>query len=98
MHIIGCQLYLLQGLPDRAIAQFQVILKQYPNDKKVPDTMVQDGLAYYAKGDLTQAQTILNKVQHKYPNTPAAKLARERLQQIQQSSQMVGDSSNTTNN
>lgn len=81
------QLYLLQGLPNKAIAQFQYIIKQHANDPKVPDTMVQLGLAYYAKGSTKLAVDELKKVQLQYPNTAAANLAKSRLQKIQQFNQ-----------
>lgn len=83
------QLALLQGQPDKAILQFQTIIKKYPTDHKVADTKVQLGLAYYAKGDLKRAQAELSKVQKEYPGTAAAKLAQNRLQQIQHASQAV---------
>jgi tol-pal system protein YbgF len=78
------QLYLLQGQPDNAIAQLKTILKNNPDDAKVPDTMVQLGLAYYAKGDSTHAKGMLAQVQQKYPDSPAAKLAQTRLHQMAQ--------------
>jgi len=79
------QLYLLQGQPDKAIGQFKTILKANAKGTKAPDAMVQLGLAYYAKGDLAQAKAQLTKVQQTFPDSPAANLAKTRLQQIAQS-------------
>lgn len=80
------QLFLLQGQPDSAIEQFKTILQGSPGNSKVPDTMVQLGLAYYAKGDIAHAKAQLAQVQQAYPDSPAAKLAKSRLQQIAQTS------------
>ncbi len=80
------QLYLLQGQPDKAISQFKTILKNNPSDGKISDTTLQLGLAYYAKGDLAQAKEQLTRVQQKYPSSPAAQLAKTRLNQMMKGS------------
>lgn len=80
------QLYLLQSQPDQAINEFKTILATSPSGSKIPDTMVQLGLAYYASGDLQHAKQQLAQVQQAYPDSPAARLAKTRLQQISQAS------------
>lgn len=89
------QLYLLQGQPDKAIGQFHYIMRTNPNSPKIPDTLLQLGLAYYAKGDLQRARIELKRVEQKYPGTNAARLAQTRLQQIQ--SQLTSSGASTGN-
>lgn len=78
--------YVVQGQPENAIPQFQAVARKNVQSKRVPDAIYQLAMAYYAKGDTKRAIAGLKLVQEKYPDSTAAKNAKNRLPQIQQSS------------
>jgi TolA-binding protein len=52
----------------------------YPDHSKVPAALLKQGLAFYNLGDQRNAEIILQKVVDKYPDSPEAKKAQERLE------------------
>jgi len=78
------ELYLLQGKLPQATSSFSQVIAKFPKSNKVPDAMLKLGFIYFDQGNMPQAQRELSKVQQQYPNSPAARLAAERLQTIQQ--------------
>ncbi len=79
------ELYLIQGLNDKALGEFATVVKQYPGSPKTSDAMLKVGYIYFDQKDWTQARAELNKVIATYPNTTSAQLATARLQQIKRS-------------
>lgn len=67
-----------------AITAFQVVLDQYPDSNKVPDALLKRGFSEYEIGDAEKAQATLNQVLEQYPDSSAARLAKVRLDRIQQ--------------
>ena len=67
-----------------AITAFQVVLDQYPDSNKVPDALLKRGFSEYETGDAEKAQATLNQVLQQYPDSSAARLAKVRLDRIQQ--------------
>ncbi len=68
----------------QAIVAFQTVLDQYPDSNKVPDALLKRGFSEYETGNVDKAQTTLNKVLQDYPDSSAARLAKVRLDRIQQ--------------
>lgn len=76
--------YVLRQFADAA-ALFQIVIDQYPSSTKVPDAMLKRGFSEQEMGDQQRAVSTLNQVIEMYPDTSAAKLAKVRLDRIQQS-------------
>lgn len=64
-----------------AIAEYDRLVRDFPQSSYVPKAMYRAGLASYALKDSTMARRWLRTVSEQYPHTVEAKLAQERLQQ-----------------
>lgn len=69
---------------DQAIIAFQMVLDKYPDSSKVPDALLKRGFSEYETGNVDKAQTTLNQVLKDYSDSSAARLAKVRLDRIQQ--------------
>lgn len=69
---------------DQAITAFQMVLDQYPESSKVPDALLKRGFSEFEAGQVDKAQATLNQVLEQYPDSSAARLAKVRLDRIQQ--------------
>lgn len=67
---------------DKAVTSFRKVMESYPASNKLPDAMVKLGFSYQELGDREQARKTLNDVVTRYPDSPAARLANERLQKL----------------
>lgn len=65
---------------ENAILQFQDVIQMYPEHSKIPAALLKQGLAFYELGDTRNAKIILQKVQNKYPISPEAQKAQQRLE------------------
>lgn len=64
---------------EEAIREFLRIPELYPTSDRVPDALYRVGLLELERGSETAARQYFQRVVNNYPNTDAAKLARERL-------------------
>ncbi len=71
------------GQHQQAITWFDRVLKETPNGNKVPDAMLKASLAYIQIGKPAEARSILNNLIQTYPSTNAAKIAAERLKELE---------------
>jgi tol-pal system protein YbgF len=69
---------------DQAITAFQTVLDQYPDSNKVPDALLKRGFSEYEIGNADKATATLEQVLQDYPDSSAARLAKVRLDRIQQ--------------
>lgn len=76
--------YVLREFADAA-ALFQIVIDQYPSSTKVPDALLKRGFSEEEMGDRQRATATLNQVIEQYPDSSAAKLAKVRLDRINQS-------------
>ncbi len=76
------ELYMVQGQPDKAASQFNIIMASYPKDTKVADANLKLGIIYYNKGQFPEAKQTFTQVKAKYSGTAAARLADARLQEM----------------
>jgi TolA-binding protein len=67
------------------VTAFQIVLDQYPTSNKVPDALLKRGFSEYELGDAAKATATLNQVLEQFPDSSASRLARVRLDRIQQS-------------
>ena len=77
------ELYMVQGQPDKAASQFNIIMASYPKDAKVADANLKLGIIYYNKGQFSEAKQTFTQVKAKYSGTAAARLAETRLKEMQ---------------
>ncbi len=76
-------IYLLKNQPDKAILQFKIATKTDVQHTKTADILYKLGLAYLMQGNTKQARIEFKKVKQDYPNTQAAKLASEKLKNLE---------------
>lgn len=75
-------IYLLKNQPENAISQFKIVLKIDKLHTKTADTLFKLGLAYLIQGNSKEAATQFKKVKQSYPDTQSAKLATEKLKEL----------------
>ncbi|MFH2092870.1 MAG: tol-pal system protein YbgF [Pseudomonadota bacterium] len=63
----------------KAILLFMDLEQQYPTSEKVPDAILKAGYSYLSLDDTNRAHHFLTKVLKKYPFSPAAEKAQEKL-------------------
>ena len=62
-----------------AIDSWNLLLRDYPSSDKIPDARVKKGMALERLGRKSQALVEYRYVVDRFPNSQAARLARERL-------------------
>lgn len=67
-----------------ALPEFMKVTTQYPQSAKMPDAMLKIGYCQVELGDKTAARTSLQQVMRQFPDTTAARLASQRLEQLSQ--------------
>ena len=65
-----------------SLSTFQKLLAQYPNSQKAPDALLKVGYCEYEMKQWDQAESTLNQVVQKYPDTTVARLAQGRLRAL----------------
>ncbi len=71
------------GKYKEAIGYFDRVIKETPRGNKVPDSMLKASLAYVRLGRQEQAKSILYNLLETYPNTNAAKIATQKLKELE---------------
>ncbi len=66
-----------------ALPAFQKVIADYPASRKVPDALLKIGYSNYALSKWRDARKALTAVATNYPETTAARLAAQRLDQMQ---------------
>ncbi len=64
---------------DAALASFQQVVERFPDSGKAPDALLKSGFVQIEQGRQAEARQALQAVSTRYPGTPAARLASERL-------------------
>jgi len=80
-YLIGEALY-AQRQYKSAIVAFDEVVQKYDSDPKVPAAMLKQGYAFVELRDLRNARFFFQQVQKKYPGSPEAYQAAEKLRQI----------------
>jgi tol-pal system protein YbgF len=71
------------GQYKKAIGVFKELIKAYPKAEKVPDALLKTGYAYLSLDDVNRAHHYLKSVLTKYPFSPAAEKAQEKLKEFE---------------
>ena len=70
-----------QGKYEEAVTAFNALLRDFIDSDKIPDARYKKGVALEALGRKSQAVLEYRFVVERFPNSPAARLAREKLSQ-----------------
>lgn len=73
------EVFLAQGNIPSALDNFNTVASKYASSNKAPDALLKLGTINAELGKTTLAKSQLNQVIKKYPNDPAAKLAKAQL-------------------
>jgi len=79
---LGESYYVKRQYP-QALAAFQTLTRNFPASDKAPDSWLKIGYSYFEMDDLVKAEVNLKKVIDSYPGTSIARLAKNRLIQLQ---------------
>lgn len=74
--------YYFEKKYERAIVEYEKVLKNFPAGNKVPYAILKQGFAFQMLGDKESARLLLQQVMKDYPNTNEARIARAKLQEI----------------
>jgi tol-pal system protein YbgF len=78
---LGEAYYVNRSFPE-ALAAFQKVIDKYPESRKVPDALLKVGYCDYELKQFKAAKDALTQVQTTYGDTPAARLAEQRLEKM----------------
>jgi tol-pal system protein YbgF len=67
---------------ERAILEYNTVIKKYPLGDKVPAAMLKEGFAFLELNDTAHAKTIFSEIVKKYPKEPQAETAKKRLENL----------------
>jgi len=67
---------------DAALESFRALLARFPASAKAPDAMLKTGMAQLEKKQKAEARATLQKLVNEHPDSNAATVARQRLEQI----------------
>ena len=73
------KIWTIAGQYEDAIASWNQLLRDFPSSDKVPDARVKKGMALESLGRRSQALLEYRYVLDRYPNAPAARVARQKL-------------------
>lgn len=73
------EVYMVEGNAPMAALSFELVIKEFPSHRKVPDAIYKAGVAYQQLGQDVQANERLKRVLKEFPNSSAARLAQERV-------------------
>ena len=79
------ELYGLSGHTKQAIAEFNTVVERFPQHAKAADALLKMGYLYSDQEQWITAQQLLQSVVANYPQSSAARLASQRLQQLSRS-------------
>lgn len=65
----------------QAVKEFDVVVRDFPNDPKVPSALLKEGYAYQEMGDGGNGNRVLCDLIKRFPRTREARLARDRVGQ-----------------
>jgi tol-pal system protein YbgF len=67
---------------ERAILEYDTVIKKYPTGDKVPAAMLKEGFAFLELNDTAHAKTVFSEIVKKYPKEPQAETAAKKLESL----------------
>ena len=74
--------YLVTNETDKALTNFQLLIKDYPNSPYLSQALIKEGLIFYNRKDDQNAITAFKTVVTNYPETDEAKEALQKIKKI----------------
>jgi tol-pal system protein YbgF len=74
--------YYVRGDHRNALPEFRKVIEQYPQAAKMPDAMLKLGYCQDELGDDAAARSTLQELMRQFPDTTAARLASQRLNNL----------------
>ncbi|HXP64559.1 MAG TPA: tol-pal system protein YbgF, partial [Steroidobacteraceae bacterium] len=78
---LGEAYYVNRAFPE-AQAAFQRVVDKYPQSRKLPDALLKIGYCRYEMKQWDSAREVLSQLVARYPDTPAARQAQQRLEKM----------------
>ena len=78
---LGEGYYVNKAYPE-AQAAFQRVIDKYPQSRKVPDALLKIGYVRYETKQWDGAREVLTQVTKQYSDSPAGRLAEQRLEKM----------------
>ncbi|HHL40973.1 MAG TPA: tol-pal system protein YbgF [Deltaproteobacteria bacterium] len=76
------EIYYAKGDWERAVLEFNKVIKQYPEGDKVAAALLKQGYAFEKLGAVKEARVLLEEVVKRHPNSPEADKARRKLKTL----------------
>ncbi|MCI0480515.1 MAG: tol-pal system protein YbgF [Candidatus Dadabacteria bacterium] len=76
------EIYYARKSYERAILEYDAVIKKYPSGDKVPSAMLKQGFAFLELNDTAHAKTIFSEIVKKYPKEPQAETAGKKLETL----------------
>ena len=76
------EIYYVKGDWERAVLEFNKVVKDYPKGDKVAASLLKQGFSFEQLGAVKEAKVILKKVVDKYPKSEEAEHAKKRLKKL----------------
>jgi len=76
------EIYYSKGNWERAILEFDRVIKEYPGGDKVPAAILKEGFSFDRLGSKKEARLLLERLIQKYPQSKEAKMAQKRLKEL----------------
>jgi outer membrane protein assembly factor BamD len=73
------EFYMKNGSYNAAVGRFEGLLKKYPDYKKEENVLLDLGITYRRSGDMEKAESYLNRLIEKYPNSRLTADAKKEL-------------------
>lgn len=77
------ELFLTRGDFDKATQQLETVIQKYPDSSKVSDAILKLAFVYFDQGNVSKAKQQFMLVKNKFPESSAARIADNRLQQME---------------
>jgi tol-pal system protein YbgF len=74
--------YYFEKKYEKAIVEYDKVVKKYPEGNKVPFALLKQGLSFEKLGDKASAKLLLQQVIRDFPNTSQSRIARTKLLEI----------------
>lgn len=74
--------YYFEKKYERAIVEYDKVVKKYPEGNKIPFALLKQGLSFEKLGDKVSAKLLLQQVIRDFPNTSQSRIARTKLLEI----------------
>ncbi len=77
------EIYFNEGWYQKAIIEYQEVIENYPKGNKIQSAYLKQGIAFHKLGEDANALLVLKELIKKYPDANEAKIARQKVSQIE---------------